>query len=99
VFSSPQHPYTWGLLGSVPRWDRERPERLAPISGSPPSLITVPSGCPFHPRCRYAELTGGQASTSRPELRPARSSGHLIACHLSEERRQHILDDEIRPKL
>jgi peptide/nickel transport system ATP-binding protein len=99
VFSSPQHPYTWGLLGSMPRWDRERTQRLAPIPGSPPSLITVPAGCPFHPRCPYAELTGGQASTSRPELRPAGPGDHLVACHLSDERRAHILDDEIRPKL
>jgi peptide/nickel transport system ATP-binding protein len=100
VFSRPQHPYTWGLLGSVPRWDRERTERLAPIPGSPPSLINVPSGCPFHPRCGYAELTGGQSSTSRPELaQVVPSTGHLVACHLPDERRQQILDDEIRPKL
>jgi peptide/nickel transport system ATP-binding protein len=99
VFSSPQHPYTWGLLGSVPRWDRQRSERLVPIPGSPPSLINVPSGCPFHPRCPYAELTGGQASTRQPELRPTGSAGHLVACHLSDELQQRILDDEIRPKL
>ena len=100
VFSRPQHPYTWGLLGSVPRWDRERTERLAPIPGSPPSLINVPSGCPFHPRCGYAELTGGQSSTSRPELAQAvPATGHLVACHLPDERRQQIFDDEIRPKL
>ncbi|MGQ0716522.1 MAG: ABC transporter ATP-binding protein [Pseudonocardiales bacterium] len=99
VFSSPQHPYTWGLLGSAPRWDRERSERLAPIPGSPPSLINVPSGCPFHPRCAYAEQTGGQASTSRPELRLTGSGDHLVACHLSDEHRAHIFDNEIRPKL
>ncbi|HKR50070.1 MAG TPA: ABC transporter ATP-binding protein [Pseudonocardiaceae bacterium] len=99
VFASPQHPYTWGLLGSMPRWDRERTERLAPIPGSPPSLINVPPGCPFHPRCRYTELTEGQSSTSRPELQPTQSSGHLVACHLSDEQRRHILNDEIRPKL
>ncbi|HEX2263352.1 MAG TPA: ABC transporter ATP-binding protein [Pseudonocardiaceae bacterium] len=99
VFSSPQHPYTWGLLGSVPRWDRKRTERLASIPGNPPSLISVPSGCPFHPRCRYGELTGGQASSVRPELRPALSADHLVACHLPDQRRQHILDDEIRPNL
>jgi peptide/nickel transport system ATP-binding protein len=96
VFSSPQHPYTWGLLGSVPRWDRQRSQRLVPIPGSPPSLITVPSGCPFHPRCAYAELTGGQASTNRPELRSVASGRHLVACHLSDERRRQIFDDEIR---
>ncbi|MGH4010310.1 MAG: ABC transporter ATP-binding protein [Pseudonocardiaceae bacterium] len=99
VFSSPQHPYTWGLLGSVPRWDRQRSQRLAPIPGNPPSLIDVPSGCPFHPRCRYAELTGGQASTSRPELRPSPSVDHLVACHLSDERRQRLFYEEIRPTL
>jgi peptide/nickel transport system ATP-binding protein len=99
VFSAPQHPYTWGLLGSVPRWDRERTARLAPIPGSPPSLINLPPGCPFHPRCVYAELTGGQSSTVRPELRAAGSPGHLVACHLTDEQRQQLLDDEIRPKL
>ncbi|MGH3697376.1 MAG: ABC transporter ATP-binding protein [Pseudonocardiaceae bacterium] len=99
VFSSPQHPYTWGLLGSMPRWDRERTQRLAPIPGSPPSLINVPPGCPFHPRCGYAGRTGGQSSTVRPELRAAGSTGHLVACHLSDEHRLRILDDEIRPKL
>jgi peptide/nickel transport system ATP-binding protein len=99
VFSHPQHPYTWGLLGSMPRWDRERTERLAPIPGSPPSLIHVPSGCPFHPRCAHAKLTGGQSSSSRPALRPAGSSAHLVACHLSDEHRQQIFDDEVRPKL
>ncbi len=99
VFARPQHPYTWGLLGSMPRWDRERTQRLAPIPGSPPSLINVPPGCPFHPRCGYAERTGGQSGTVRPELRDAGSAGHLVACHLSDEARLRIFDDEIRPKL
>jgi peptide/nickel transport system ATP-binding protein len=99
VFSSPQHPYTWGLLGSMPRWDRERSQRLAPIPGSPPSLINVPPGCPFHPRCRYAELTGGQARSVRPELRPAGSREHLVACHLPDSLRSHIFANEIRPTL
>jgi peptide/nickel transport system ATP-binding protein len=99
VFATPAHPYTWGLLGSVPRWDRQRSQRLAAIPGSPPSLINVPSGCPFHPRCAYAGLTGGQSSTARPELRPAGSAGHLVACHLPDERRQQLFDDEIRTKL
>jgi peptide/nickel transport system ATP-binding protein len=99
VFASPQHPYTWGLLGSMPRWDRERSQRLVPIPGSPPSLINVPPGCPFHPRCRYASLTGGQSSSVRPELRAAGSSVHLVACHLPDSRRVQIFDDEIRPTL
>jgi peptide/nickel transport system ATP-binding protein len=96
VFAAPQHPYTWGLLGSMPRWDRERSQRLAPIPGSPPSLINVPSGCPFHPRCRYVQP---QSSTTRPELRTAGSAGHLVACHLPDAQRAQIFDDEIRLRL
>ncbi|MDQ3900847.1 MAG: ABC transporter ATP-binding protein [Actinomycetota bacterium] len=99
VFSSPQHPYTWGLLGSMPRWDREQSQRLTPIPGSPPSLINVPPGCPFHPRCRYAELTGGQSGSVRPELRAAASAVHLVACHLPDSQRAQIFDDEIRSTL
>jgi peptide/nickel transport system ATP-binding protein len=96
VFAAPAHPYTWGLLGSMPRWDRERLQRLVPIPGSPPSLITVPPGCPFHPRCRYVQP---QSSTARPELRPAGSAGHLVACHLPDAQRQQIFNNEIRPTL
>ncbi len=98
VFAAPQHPYTWGLLGSMPRWDRERTERLQPIKGSPPSLINVPSGCAFHPRCAFEGRNGDRSRTERPELRPA-GPGHLVACHLSDEERKQIFDDEIRPKL
>ena len=54
VFRNPQHPYTWGLLGSMPRLDRDVRERLNPVKGTPPSLINLPSGCAFHPRCPYA---------------------------------------------
>ena len=57
IFGRPGHPYTWGLLASMPRLDRERSVRLIPIAGTPPSLIKVPSGCPFHPRCQYTGLT------------------------------------------
>ncbi|MGH3567067.1 MAG: ABC transporter ATP-binding protein [Pseudonocardia sp.] len=99
VFSAPQHPYTWGLLGSMPRWDRKRSHRLLPITGSPPSLINVPSGCAFHPRCAYAERNGGRSATERPELRPAGFDEHLVACHLSPEQRRQIFDDEIGPTL
>lgn len=54
VFYRPRMPYTWGLLASMPRMDRDRKGRLDPIPGSPPSLINLPSGCVFHPRCAYA---------------------------------------------
>ena len=54
VFLSPQHPYTWGLLKSVPRMDATKKQRLAVIDGQPPDLLNPPAGCPFHPRCQYA---------------------------------------------
>ncbi len=69
IFGEPQHPYTWGLLGSMPRLDRERAERLLPIPGTPPSLINVPPGCPFHPRCAFGELNDGLSETEVPQLR------------------------------
>src|SRR5205807_2708305 len=53
IYGSPQHPYTWGLLKSIPRLDSPRGEDLVPIAGRPPSLIHRPSGCHFHPRCPY----------------------------------------------
>ena len=86
VFARPGHPYTWGLLASMPRIDRERTTRLVPIPGTPPSLIRVPSGCPFHPRCRYVPLTGGRSETEVPPLREV-TSGHLVACHLTAAQR------------
>jgi peptide/nickel transport system ATP-binding protein len=82
VFGSPGHPYTWGLLGSMPRLDRPRTDRLQSIRGTPPSLINVPSGCPFHPRCEYAARNNGRCESEVPELR-AVSLGHDVACHLS----------------
>ncbi len=99
VFDRPQHPYTWGLLASMPRWDRERAARLVPIPGTPPSLINVPSGCAFHPRCAYCGLTGGASETKRPEFHPVGPAGHYIACHLSAEDRVRIWTTEIKPTL
>jgi peptide/nickel transport system ATP-binding protein len=98
VFHAPQHPYTWGLLGSMPRLDRARTERLNPIKGSPPSLINVPNGCAFHPRCAYATLNEGRSESERPELTEA-APGHLAACHLPLDRRREIWESEIRPTL
>jgi len=98
IFERPQHPYTWGLLGSMPRIDRERSERLLPIKGTPPSLINVPQGCAFNPRCAYAALTDGAATTERPELLDV-GSGHKVACHLPPAKREQIWTDEIKPKL
>ena len=98
VFYRPEHPYTWGLLSSVTRLDRVREERLRPIPGSPPSLLNVPSGCPFHPRCSYRTRNGTRCSTERPELL-ATTPGHLVACHLAPEERKQIFIGEIKPVL
>jgi len=85
LFDRPQHPYTWGLMGSVPRLDREKPRRLPAIPGQPPSLIDLPAGCSFAPRCphRFAAC-----AIETPELLARVGEGHLDACLLPFERRQ-----------
>ncbi|MCF6522366.1 ABC transporter ATP-binding protein [Streptomyces sp. JJ36] len=99
VFYEPQHPYTWGLLGSMPRIDRDQSDRLTPVQGSPPSLINIPDGCAFHPRCPYADVPkGGITRTERPELRET-APGHFSACHMAQEDRERIWNEEIAPKL
>jgi peptide/nickel transport system ATP-binding protein len=89
IFDRAGHPYTWGLLESMPRLDEERTERLKPIQGTPPSLINVPAGCAFHPRCGYADRTGGRSLDTVPLLREL-GPGHLVACHLTEGQRREI---------
>ena len=81
VFYQPCHPYTWGLLDSLPRHDIDEKGTLLPIEGQPPSLIDVPSGCAFHPRCPYARERCVKES---PVLREI-TSGHLAACHFAGE--------------
>ncbi|MER6073038.1 ABC transporter ATP-binding protein [Streptomyces sp. NPDC001852] len=99
VFETPRHPYTWGLLGSMPRLDREDTDRLIPVKGSPPSLINVPSGCAFNPRCPYADIPKDNVTrTVRPELTEV-GSGHWAACHMTQEQRERIWTEEIAPKL
>ena len=98
IFERPEHPYTWGLLGSMPRMDRPNLKRLLPIKGLPPSLINLPTGCAFHPRCGYEPRTGGLGSTVVPEL--ARADGnHLVRCHLPSSERRRIWAEEVKPKL
>ena len=83
IFYSPRHPYTRGLLGSLPRLDRRHGnERLRRIKGQPPSLIFLPPGCAFHPRCEYADLAG-VCTHERPELRDV-GHGQSSACHFAE---------------
>jgi oligopeptide/dipeptide ABC transporter ATP-binding protein len=80
VFYHPRHPYTWGLLQSIARIDQDRDTPLRPIEGQPPSLIHVPSGCAFHPRCPHAMDV---CRTEVPALHPA-DAEHPDACHLPE---------------
>ncbi|WLQ36409.1 ABC transporter ATP-binding protein [Streptomyces castrisilvae] len=99
VFYEAQHPYTWGLLTSMPRIDREETERLIPVKGQPPSLINVPDGCAFNPRCPYADIPKDNLTrTTRPELEPV-GDGHFSACHMAPEERTRIWTEEIAPKL
>jgi oligopeptide/dipeptide ABC transporter ATP-binding protein len=85
IFYEPHHPYTLGLLASLPRLDEERSDvRLHRIKGQPPSLLHVPPGCPFHPRCEFARCPD-PCSTERPELRALGELDHLTACHFAEE--------------
>ena len=79
LFTDPQHPYTWGLQGSIPRIDRPRVRRLAAIPGQPPQLLDLPPGCGFAPRCPHRF----GACDTRPELVDRVGGGHLDACHLS----------------
>jgi peptide/nickel transport system ATP-binding protein len=83
VFARPQHPYAWGLLGSIPRLDRPKPGRLPTIRGLPPSLIDLPEGCSFAPRCDHAHA----ACRVRPELLPRSDQGHLDRCVLTPEQK------------
>jgi peptide/nickel transport system ATP-binding protein len=85
IFEQPQHPYTWGLLDSMPSVER-RLTALVPIEGSPPSLLAPPSGCPFHPRCRYRFEP---CPTDRPPLVAPVPDAHPDACWLA-------WDDKVR---
>src|ERR1700693_1379112 len=80
LFSRPEHPYTWGLLRSIPTLSGPREQELEPIPGSPPSLINRPSGCHFHPRCAYAEPEHARID---PRLQPLPGEpAHRVACLL-----------------
>jgi peptide/nickel transport system ATP-binding protein len=96
LFYDPQHPYTWGLLGSIARVDRERPRRLPAIPGTPPSLLDPPQGCHFRPRCPHAF----DKCTEVPglEARVERAPGHRDRCWLTVEdkrARREVADGQI----
>ncbi len=99
VFYRPDMPYTWGLLGSMPRMDRTRLSRLQPIAGQPPSLIQVPKGCVFNPRCRYQKYVEGDlCHIEHPDL-VTRADGHAARCHIEHQLRQRIFTEQIAPDL
>ncbi len=92
VFYDPQMPYTWGLLGSIPRLDRPRPERLHTIEGSPPSLINPPEGCKFRPRCPHAF----DRCMQEPGLENrVETPGHLDRCWLDVDYKREHRDETI----
>ncbi len=95
IMRNPQHPYTWGLLASVPSLHGDADADLVPIKGNPPSLINLPTGCAFNPRCRYAGLTSNRSFTEVPELRLAGEDGHHVACHLPPAERQRLYQEDI----
>jgi peptide/nickel transport system ATP-binding protein len=86
IFYDPQHPYTWGLMGSLTRLDRPRPKRLPQIGGSPPSLLELPQGCPFRPRCPHEFAKCAQLPPL--EARLPEAPGHCDRCWLSPEEKR-----------
>jgi len=100
VLAKPQHPYGWGLLTSIPRLTGDPDKRLAAISGMPPSMISVPSGCAFHPRCSYQSTVGPTCLASVPQLLPvSEGDHHLVRCHLDVKTRVDIFNNQVVPKL
>jgi oligopeptide/dipeptide ABC transporter ATP-binding protein len=92
VFYDPQMPYTWGLLGSIPRLDQPKGAKLASIKGAPPSLINLPRGCKFRPRCPHAF----EKCVEEPELLSrVDEPGHLDRCWLSVEEKRRLREATI----
>ena len=95
VFYDAQHPYTWGLLGSIARLDRPKPRRLSTIPGLPPSLLRLPPGCAFGDRCAHRF----DRCDERPALLAKVGDGHLDACHLDIEKKRELRETTIHPEL
>ncbi|GAA1275164.1 peptide ABC transporter ATP-binding protein [Planotetraspora silvatica] len=89
VLSKPSHPYTWGLLSSMPRLTSSVDVPLTPVRGAPPSLLNPPAGCAFHPRCDFPQLVGSDLCfTQRPDISP--ENGHGDACYLTLQQKRDI---------
>jgi peptide/nickel transport system ATP-binding protein len=99
ILTHPEMPYTWGLLSSVPDVTADTNARLIPIPGNPPSLLSPPSGCAFHPRCVHKDkVPGNLCVTERPELLPgSRGPGHVKRCHLANP--DEIIRAEVLPEI
>ncbi|GGK80047.1 ABC transporter ATP-binding protein [Mangrovihabitans endophyticus] len=98
VLGTPLHPYSWGLLESVPALTGE-PAPLHPIPGTPPSLLAVPSGCAFHPRCEFRDrVPQDRCRTLKPDLLARTADpGHTSRCHLHEP--DQVFQTDISPRL
>jgi peptide/nickel transport system ATP-binding protein len=99
ILTHPEMPYTWGLLSSVPDVTADPNARMIPIPGNPPSLLSPPSGCPFHPRCLHTQkVPGDLCRTVLPELEPGPRGGeHLKRCHLVDP--ESIYEAEVLPEI
>ena len=95
IFYDPQHPYTWGLLGSLTRLDQPRPHRLPQISGAPPSLLSLPAGCSFRPRCPHE--FGKCSQVPGLEAHLTEDPGHRDRCWLdpAEKRKRREVEGRI----
>jgi oligopeptide/dipeptide ABC transporter ATP-binding protein len=94
IFYDPQHPYAWGLLGSIARLDEERPERLSQIGGQPPSLLAPPTGCRFQPRCPHAFGKCSELPPLGPRL--GKAEGHADRCWLDPKDKKKLREVEGR---
>ena len=95
LFRNAQHPYTWGLLGSIPRIDRPKPHRLTAIPGLPPSLLSLPTGCSFAPRCPHVF----PACSEQPALEERAAAGHRDRCFLPVPEKLARREATIHPEL
>jgi len=98
LFHQPDHPSTWGLLTSMPRLDRAKSERLLPVVGNPPSLINVPPGCAFNPRCAFTEFGSRPCDVAVPELAESYPK-HDSRCHIPVPLRAELFAEQIAPRL
>jgi len=99
ILTHPEMPYTWGLLSSVPDITADTDAKLLPIRGNPPSLLNLPPGCSFQPRCDHsAKVPGGLCSSVMPDLTPARAGGnHTKRCHLANP--DEVYAAEVLPEI